>query len=242
MTLPDDELFEAFDAAMALFASLDRDRATTPVPSCPGWSVADLMAHLGSVQRWATLVVSTRASIRPRRDKAEPGPDVDRGAWLAEGAAALRSALGEADRDATVWSLRGLGPVRWWLRRQTHEATVHALDAADAVGATWTPAPEVAADGVDEALEVFLPLLDEDALAAVDGSVHLHATDATGEWLLRFGEGGVEVTREHAKGDVAARGPAVELLRLVWGRPPGSGLDVFGDTAVLDRFRAASRY
>ena len=49
------------------------------------------------------------------------------------------------------------------------------------------------------------------------------------------------VTREHAKGDVAARGTASDLLLFLWGRVPATALEVFGDAALLDRFRSAIR-
>ncbi len=51
------------------------------------------------------------------------------------------------------------------------------------------------------------------------------------------------VTREHAKGDVAVRGRAEDLLLLLWGRREVGveGNQVFGDADLLDRFVAAIR-
>ena len=37
-----------------LAAAAARTPPTTAVPTCPGWSVADLLAHLGATHRWAT--------------------------------------------------------------------------------------------------------------------------------------------------------------------------------------------
>jgi predicted lipid carrier protein YhbT len=48
---------------------------------------------------------------------------------------------------------------------------------------------------------------------------------------------GLVVTREHAKGDVAARGTASDLLLFLYGRIDADGLDVFGDAALLARWR-----
>jgi hypothetical protein len=47
----------------------------------------------------------------------------------------------------------------------------------------------------------------------------------------------VVVTREHAKGDVAARGTASSLLLFLYGRVPADDLEVFGDAALLARWR-----
>ncbi|HEX4812030.1 MAG TPA: maleylpyruvate isomerase N-terminal domain-containing protein, partial [Nonomuraea sp.] len=79
------------------------------VPSCPGWSVADLVVHLGSVHRGVTAIVRDRLTVPPdpgdrsiaalpadltgwpRPEEAPnlgPIPDGLLG-WFAEGAAAL---------------------------------------------------------------------------------------------------------------------------------------------------------
>jgi hypothetical protein len=42
------------------------------------------------------------------------------------------------------------------------------------------------------------------------------------------------VRREHAKADVAARGPAADLLLVCWRRRPVDTVDVVGDRTVLD--------
>jgi hypothetical protein len=107
-------------------------------------------------------------------------------------------------------------------------------------GGTTSPLDaELAADGVDEFFDVFVKRL-QGGLAGVDGTIHLHCTDAAGEWLLTPGGDGMTVTREHAKGDVAARGTASDLLLWLWGRVPRDDLQVFGDESLLDRFRAGA--
>jgi hypothetical protein len=44
------------------------------------------------------------------------------------------------------------------------------------------------------------------------------------------------VTREHAKGDVAVRGTASDLLLFLWGRLPGERLEVLGDASLVGRY------
>jgi predicted lipid carrier protein YhbT len=98
-------------------------------------------------------------------------------------------------------------------------------------------------DGVGELLEVFVPItFDVETFAGNGETLHLHATDAAGEWLVTFEPEKVVVTEEHAKGDIAARGPALDLLRLMWGRTPGPELTLFGNAAILDRFHVATRF
>jgi uncharacterized protein (TIGR03083 family) len=242
MTLTDAELFAALDAAVSFFAGLPADRFEAPVPACPGWTLADLIAHQTGVHRWARQVVTTRPDRRPDRERHPLPPGADPRGHLAEGAEALAACLRGADLDEPVWTFVGERPARWWLRRQVHETTVHAMDAADAVGTAFPVRPEVAVDGVDEVVDFLGARFDAAAFAGSGETAHLHATDAPGEWLLRFAADGVAVSREHTKADVAARGPAADLLRLVWGRAPGPALETFGDDGILDRYRGAARF
>ena len=46
----------------------------------------------------------------------------------------------------------------------------------------------------------------------------------------------------HAKGDVAARGTASDLLLMMWNRITPDRLDVFGDGDLLTRWQRAARF
>jgi predicted lipid carrier protein YhbT len=70
-------------------------------------------------------------------------------------------------------------------------------------------------------------------------SIHVHCTDTEGEWLVQLpADGERVVTREHAKADVALRGPAEGLLLMLWGRldSAAADLEVIGDTDVVNRW------
>src|ERR1043165_9871303 len=69
----------AFEAAVR--RSADSDDETPLIPACPKWSRSDLVAHLGGVQRYVTLVVSGLHMTPPdHRDPAYLGlpADIDR--------------------------------------------------------------------------------------------------------------------------------------------------------------------
>jgi hypothetical protein len=117
---------------------------------------------------------------------------------------------------------------------------VHRWDTETAVGGgTGALDPAMAVDGIDELFEVFVSRRDVRALGSDGATIHLHATDAEGEWLVRCTGDRPEVTREHAKGDVAARGRAEDLLLFLYNRVGADRLEVFGDAALLDRWSAA---
>jgi uncharacterized protein (TIGR03083 family) len=238
--LTDDELFAALDAAVAAFGAVGPEHDAAPVAACPGWTVADVFEHQGRVHRWAAGCVAAGGD-RPPRDRS-PLPDgTDLHRYLAEGADALRATLQATDLDAVVWTFIGPRPVRWWLRRQVHETTVHGWDVVEAAGGAPAVDPAVAVDGVDELLAVLAPIVfDAGEFGGAGRTIHVHATDAPGEWLVTIGADGLTVERQHAKGDVAARGPAATLLAALWGRRPLTDLDTFGDVDLLDRFYRAT--
>jgi uncharacterized protein (TIGR03083 family) len=117
-----------------------------------------------------------------------------------------------------------------------HETAVHRVDAERASGHEHRLAADLATDGVDEFLEYFLPHAGPDT-PPLAGSVHLHCTDADGEWTVRPGDGGGPVvSRDHAKADAALRGPAHDLLMVLWRRFPLDSVTVFGHTDLATAF------
>jgi predicted lipid carrier protein YhbT len=119
-----------------------------------------------------------------------------------------------------------------------HETTIHRADAESAAGGPGPVEPaELAADGIDELLELLaaVPMGPDDRLAGFTASYHFHTTDIPGEWVIEIGGGSDRVTvrREHAKADVAVRGPASDLELFLYSRRGTDGLDVFGDPALV---------
>lgn len=208
-----------------------------PVPTCPGWTVERLVDHTGKVLRMVGKIVETNGPVDGRTlPKPPAGPLVVQ--WFQEMAAAAVAALRSIDPTDELWNWAGAPPVAaFWYRRLAHELVVHGTDAALAAG---RPPPEIApalaADGVDELLTVLLPA--SARLRNIDlqglGSLHVHCTDAPGEWLVAPSASGVEVTRVHEKGDAALRGPAAELLLRLYNR--GGGGEVVGDAEVVTAF------
>jgi len=209
---------------------------TTPVPMCLDWTMAVLVTHAAQGQHWMRLLVDTHAKERlPLSALPQPPEPAALIPWFREATRAILATLGAADPAAPVWTWTNERRVGFWARRQTHEIAVHRWDAQHAAGVA-TPLPTMlAADGVDELLEL-LPFLPGTRTGAGE-TVRLHCTDAPGEWLVRLAPSGLEVTREHTKGDAAARGPASDLDLFLWGRAPLEALEVFGDRDLLVRLQ-----
>jgi uncharacterized protein (TIGR03083 family) len=218
---------------------------STPVPTCPGWSLTQLFRHVGRGDRWAAQIIIDRADdyLDPRTvEGGKPPPDPDDAiSWLHAGAQRLIDAVEETGMETPVWTFIGPRPAYWWVRRRLHEATVHRADAELALGRDYTLEPELAADGISEWLERVAAQAGSDGapLPLEDGNtVHLHATDsglgASGEWTIRSDAGRIAWSHDHGKGSVALRGDAVDLLLAVVRRVPVADTDiaVFGDTSV----------
>ena len=180
-------------------AALERGPLDAPVEACPGWDLAQLAAHLGSVHRWA------------RRAGLVPAPDTTQRTvghrWvLCSGKArSLIEALASVDPDGPTWHPFPVAQVaRIWPRRQAQETVVHRWDAEAAVGSPSPIDPELASDGIDEYFEIALPRLGvREHLELPAGSLHVHCTDVAGEWLVDCDGDELRVVREHAKGDAA---------------------------------------
>jgi uncharacterized protein (TIGR03083 family) len=207
-----------------------------PVASCGDWTVGDLCAHVGRLHRWAAEVVVGRpAPPSGHWKKLEPPEDDALVDYGASGFGPLADLLAAARPDEPCWSWTDRHDTGFWARRQGHELAVHRWDAQLAAGAPQPIARELAVDGIQELFDI-LPFRPGGPPTGNGETIHLHCTDGDGEWLLRLTPEGPVATNEHAKGDVAARGGASDLLLMMWGRVSVAQLEVFGDASLLERW------
>ncbi|MFF9300509.1 maleylpyruvate isomerase family mycothiol-dependent enzyme [Streptomyces althioticus] len=238
------------------------------VPTTPDWTLEQLVRHLGGALRWAALMVRDGAEKEtPEEDVPGfdgPGARGDAAAldaWLAESGDLAVGALRDAGPDARVWSWAGIENAGFWARRMTHEVTVHRADATLAAGLPYEVAPEVAADAVDEWLEIVewaQRTLPDDEVHGLRGplrTIHLHATDTAPEvnaersgmgvpppegWgrLIRLDEKGVSWSRGHEQATVTLRGPLTWVLLAFYRRIPldDPRIEVLGERAVFEHW------
>lgn len=227
------------DVATSRFAAVVRDATGhEPVPACDGWVVRDLVEHLGGVHRWAAgIVVSGQRIAPPTPLVTEPLVD-----WYAGTATALSAVLHAVSPDEPVPNFSRLGETAaFWPRRQLHEVTVHTVDALQALGSDETdltvPAA-LAADGVDELLQVFFPRLTARGRRPdVRSRVRLRAHDVDRSWVVGPGEGddGPPVQlHPSVDADSEVSATASDLYLGLWKRVPRERLALDGpDAAAL---------
>jgi len=255
MLAPDRYYAEITASTATLAALVGREDLAQTVPSCPDWTLRQLATHVGRAHRWAAETVRTRSTefipFRSVPDGRFPDDPAGQPGWLTAGADQLIGEVSQAGPDQ-VWAFGIMRPAGFWARRMAHETAVHRADAELATGAAPVIEPDIAADGIDEWLTFVTvpdPGREDTRLAGLSpgGSLHVHAGDVpsgAGEWLISHGPGGIEVRREHGKGDAAVRGPASGLLLALTRRlsPEQAGVEVLGDPAVLGSWLAATPF
>ena len=128
------------------------------VPTCPGWSVRDLLIHHGSFQAWITGMLLEHAQFPVAPRHVDLSDEVDVIDWYVPIGDQLVAALLEVGPDVAMWDVTGQHLSGAWARRQASETSVHRVDAQLANG---TAGPIVhACDYIDEMLNLIRDLKD----------------------------------------------------------------------------------
>jgi uncharacterized protein (TIGR03083 family) len=218
---------------------------SSPVPSCPEWTLRDLVRHTGQVHRWATAHVRDARSD-PVVDEHEAWGTMPADAalvdWFREGHAGLVDALRSAPVDLACWSfLDAPSPLAFWARRQAHETAIHRADAQLAASGRAGGYPTAfAVDGIDELVAAFLTRPRGRLRSDPQRSLAVHARDADAHWTVHIGPSAVTTSRQAEAADCTIAGPASALYLLLWNRagPESDSIHVSGDVGLLDLWRA----
>jgi uncharacterized protein (TIGR03083 family) len=232
---------------------LDGGALTTPVPACPGWDVADLLSHTGWVHRYWRYVVRLPEGERPGRETSMAAglpkagspqhPDGDLVAWFRDGVDQLLQTLCETPPAKAITSGFGTHAPSFYCRRVAQETAIHRWDLQDALGGT--PAgfdPALAADGIDELLELWVPVTFKyDTFAGAGALIGLSPVDGGDGWTISVGADSTTWRRELDPGAaVTIRGTTSDLYLFVWNRLGPVRLEVHGDDDLLRRWQAAA--
>lgn len=214
---------------------------TGRVPWSDRWTVGTVARHVASTHHVVAQVIEDRPTADFGRfatlatpAKGDPGFP----AWFAAGTNALVERCGVLPPTEPCWSWHADGgTVGFWTRRMAHETLVHRWDAEAGAGIVGPPMDaSVAADGVDELLDVFVSTTRALHRSPAGPAVHISCTDADPEWYLDLAEvGGRTVQAEPIDVALTLRGPAEALLLLLWGRMDASsaGVEVGGNHEIL---------
>lgn len=218
------------------------------VPSCPGWTVGTLVHHLGSMYRYVNAHVTRGVTSPPEKRLpayVEEPPATDVLAWWDAAFEKLVATLDVIDPEMPAWNWAPQAKTAaFWHRRVAHETAVHRWDAQIAIGLGEPIEARLAADGVSEVLDTFLPAGHRRPHAPLTAVAELHATDIGQNWYVRLrGEGLALLDTDTILDDddpqpnVTASGTASDINLALWGRVGFDVLDVEGPEDTLEALR-----
>jgi uncharacterized protein (TIGR03083 family) len=231
-----------------LLIAADGHRRGDEVAFCPGWTVRDLVTHVGWVYRWVSVIVGEARIELPNKEESQglhdPHPDDDSGvmARLSTAATLVLDTLRRAPQDLTCWTTwaTSSNPRDFWVRRMVHEALIHRVDAQNAGGGCGVrgidlPLP-VTLDGIDEMMVGFAGRYAKRLRHRQAATLALRTTETGHRWWVRISSEAPEFGRGRPphEADTLIQGPAGEILLWLWNRRALQGLEVVGESHLPD--------
>ena len=229
--------------ATALAAAADEAGLDAAVPTCPGWTVNDLVLHIGEVHRWATAAVASRATRLGDMPGDSRGPLPERADtidWFCRGAVTLRDTLAAADPSVEYAAFLTDPPtprLLFWARRQTMETTVHRVDAESALDRCTALGPDIALDGIDEFLTGFLPRSRTPLHADTPHCLLVAPNYSDQRWTISISNDLPVTMRRATDADCTVSGTASDIYLALWNRGSLDALTIEGDRSAIDLLR-----
>jgi len=222
------------------------------VPSCPDWSVGELVRHVGSVYRRTRTHAGSGQADQAWGDVTIPDDAPDPSdqrivEWFAGELAQVDAFLDALDPDLPTWNWAPQAKIAgFWHRRMAHETAVHRWDAQFATSLPEPLESKLGGDTVAEALDTYLPAGRRYGQPDVQGIVRLTASDLGHEWYIRLRGQGIALLDTDTLLDddahparASASGTASDLALALWGRITFEVLDTAGDMALLEALRVS---
>jgi uncharacterized protein (TIGR03083 family) len=225
------EWIDSFEEASSRIIDLTARNPDRPVPSCPGWAGRDLLRHIGMTPAiWRTLM-ETEYGDTPMLDFSRvlavvPNDDL-LAPWARSETSDYARCLRQRDPAGWAWNAYPNQTSWMWMRRAASETAVHLWDAESMVGSPNHVDGRVAADGLDELVDMLGGFLTW-STSAPGLPLTLVATDAERTWTYSLA--GVPASNAGT-----VQGPASALFLRFWGRP-STGLS--GAVDLLDEWAA----
>jgi uncharacterized protein (TIGR03083 family) len=215
------------------------------VPWSDRWTVRSVARHVAGSHHAVAVILADRpsadfeqAAAMPRIETSDPAfPE-----WFAANTERLLTQCRTVPPAAVCWAPHPLlsGTAAYWTRRIAYDTLVHRWDAEAGAGIAGAPMePDIAADAVDELLDVGLRVTRAMTDAPAGPAIRLVCADADQAWDLDLSEvGRLTIHAEPIDVAVTLHGTAEALLLWLWRRieiEDGS-IEVDGDRSVLDRW------
>ncbi|HVK21613.1 MAG TPA: maleylpyruvate isomerase family mycothiol-dependent enzyme [Actinokineospora sp.] len=209
------------------------------VPSCPSWTMADLVRHVAEVYQHKTAAMRDNAFPRPWPPDLTGREPIE---VLDESYEALLDQFDQLEpEDQRITWYAAEQTVGFWQRRMAQETVIHRIDAELAAGVDSEVVPDaLAIDGIDEVLHRFLAYFSTEApeefgaaLAALAGQ-RVAVRSAGSTWIVDLQPTGVKIDTDGAA-DATVTGDPDAVLRWLWRRADYDAVTADGD---LDAVKA----
>ena len=231
-----DRLREDSDA----FSVAARSGMGREVPSCPGWRVEQLVAHLTDVHYFWGQVAEKHYGDYKQVTPVEISRNPDPIARFEEEADRLIRVLEASNEDIPVWTWSWDKTIGFVKRRMAHETSVHRWDCESASSQAAPINETLAEDGVAEIADTFFPTSAGEAHHAElggDGSIVRLRCEPGRTWDVRLGAQVVETLGAEEAADPSAviSGSPSDLVLLFWRRKSLDEVTVEGDRKAAEQ-------
>nr|BFE58055.1 maleylpyruvate isomerase family mycothiol-dependent enzyme [Dactylosporangium thailandense] len=219
------------------------------VPTTPGWTIADLVGHVGQTQHWVAEIIERRITDPtqlPTEVAVLPADPGEWPAWLSESAQRVASACSDDALDAPVFNAAGdeRTGARFWMTSVLNESVVHGFDADRAADRPADIDAGIAAALISNHLAMLTSptwaMQRSESAHAIRGSgqtLQWLATDVDGDagaWFVDRRPDGAAWHCGTRPADVTVTGPAQSLLLILTRRLPLADREATGVTVEGD--------
>ncbi|MGO4604591.1 maleylpyruvate isomerase family mycothiol-dependent enzyme [Terrabacter sp. 2YAF2] len=224
------------------------------VPTAPGWTTADLVAHVGQTQHWVAEIIErriTHPTQLPTEFVEAPTNSEDWQTWLSASARRIVSACSDDALDAPVFNPAGdkRSGTWFWLVSVLNEVVVHGFDAANTAGRPLDIDADIAAMLITNHLAMLTSPTWEmqrpqsaHAIRGTGQTLQWAATDIAddGAWFIERQADGAKWQHRAQQADVTVSGPARSLLLALTRRLPladhAAHIRVEGDSGLAQHW------
>ncbi len=221
----------------------------TAVPTTPGWTVAELVEHVGQTQHWVAEIIERRITDPaqlPTEMAVLPSDPREWQAWLAESAQRVASAFSDEAFGAQVFNAAGdeRSGARFWMTSVLNETVVHGFDAANAAHRPADIDADIAAALISNHFAMLTSptweMLRSESAHALRGNgqtlqwLATDTADGAGAWFVERRPDGATWQPATRQAEVTVTGPAQALLLILTRRLPFAGRETTGITVDGD--------
>ena len=212
-----------------------------PIPTCDDWTMDRLLRHIGRIWTYVATIVGERLTASP--DRPEIPADKSPLEFATEALEDVVEALMSCEQDTPMWNWAGQPPTAmFWARRMAHEAAAHRYDAQTAHDVAQPIEAGLAHDGLDELLDVVLPVIVARDTPALPEAIYAFVASDEAAWCVQLGPEGISRADAGATPDVTVHGTTSALFLAALNRVEWSTLEVEGNAALLDAWAKAMRF